>query len=143
LTIDRNIQYFAQKLAGQVYSDAQARAVILLVEQAKTGDILAYVAFPDFDPNTFAQFPASARMDYPISYIYEPGSVLKIYTISSFLQLGGITPEWKVYDDGYYVRRLPDGTTIRIAGLAPTNGRMPSSSSNGRRTSEPPTPRTP
>ena len=119
LTIDRNVQYFAQELAGKVYNDAKAEAVILLVEQAKTGDILAYVSFPEFDPNTFAKYPVSARRDLPVTYIYEPGSVLKIFTISSFLQLGGITPEWRVYDDGFYVRRLPDGTVIRIAGLAP------------------------
>lgn len=119
LTIDRNIQYFAQKLAEKVYKDVRPQVLILMVEQAKTGDILAYVAYPDFDPNTWQQFSTADRVDYPISYIYEPGSVLKIYTISSFLQLGGITPQWKVYDDGYYVRHLPDGTVIRIHGLAP------------------------
>lgn len=119
LTIDENLQYEAAKLAGAVYHKSHAKVVMALVEQAKTGQILADVSYPEFDPNLYARYPASAREDYPISYIYEPGSVMKIFTISSFLQLGGITPAWKVYDNGYYVRHLRDGRTIRIHGLAP------------------------
>jgi cell division protein FtsI (penicillin-binding protein 3) len=119
LTIDMNIQYFAQQFAKQVYDDTKADSVILLVMQAKTGDILGYVSFPEFDPNTFADYPATDRMNRPIQYIYEPGSVLKIFTISSFLQLGGITSTTQFYDDGTYVNRLPNGTVIKINGLAP------------------------
>lgn len=119
LTIDENLQYEANKLAGAVYRKVHPKVIILLVEQAKTGAILADVSYPEFNPNKFSHYPASIRQDYPVSYIYEPGSVMKIFTISSFLQLGGITPKWRVYDNGYYVRHLADGHTIRIHGLAP------------------------
>lgn len=119
LTLDLNIQYFAQQIAKKVYDDANADSVILLAVQAKTGDILGYVSFPEFDPNTYANYTSAERMDRPVSYLYEPGSVLKIFTISSFLQLGGITPETRIYDDGVYTKRLPNGTVIRISGLAP------------------------
>ncbi|HUZ17536.1 MAG TPA: penicillin-binding protein [Spirochaetia bacterium] len=119
LTIDSDVQYEAEKLAGQIYAETNPDAVILLVMQAKTGDMLAYVSYPEFDPNTFAKYPPSVRQDFPVSYIYEPGSVIKIFTISSFLQLGGITPETRFYDDGTYVHTLPNGQVIRIKGLAP------------------------
>lgn len=119
LTLDENVQYEAERLAGEVYKKTRPRAIVLLVEQAKTGDILADVSYPEFDPNNFSRYSAKTREDYPISYVYEPGSVLKIFTISSFLQLGGITPKTKFYDNGYYVRKLPGLPTIRIHGLAP------------------------
>ncbi len=119
LTIDQNIQYFAQSLASKVFQDSEADSVILIVMGAKSGDILAYVSCPEFDPNTFSKFPAAVRQDRANSYIYEPGSVMKIFTISSFLELGGITPETEFYDDGTYEHALPDGDVIRIKGLAP------------------------
>ena len=119
LTIDADTQYVAEKLAGAVYQKDKPLTIMLLAMQAKTGDLIAYVSYPEFDPNTYWKYPAYARQDFPISYIYEPGSVIKIFTISSFLQLGGITPQTEFYDNGYYVRRLPDGSVIRIHGLAP------------------------
>jgi len=125
LTIDLNVQYFAQQIAKKVYDDTNADSVILLVVQAKTGDILGYVSFPEFDPNAYAQYSATDRMDRPVSYIYEPGSVLKIFTISSFLQLGGITPETRFYDNGVYEKHLPSGAVIKISGLAPHEWETP------------------
>ena len=119
LTIDLNVQYFAQQIAKKVYDDTKADSVILLAVQAKTGDVLGYVSFPEFDPNTYSDYSPAQRMDRPVSYIYEPGSVLKIFTMSSFLQLGGITPQTKIYDDGTYTKKLSNGAVIKITGLAP------------------------
>lgn len=119
LTLDLNIQYFAQEIAKRVYKETNAGTVMLLVAQAKTGDILGYVSFPEFNPNKYANYSPMVRMDRPVSYIYEPGSVMKIFTMTSFLQLGGITPQTEFYDSGVYVRHLADGSVIRIHGLAP------------------------
>lgn len=51
LTIDENIQNFAEKAATQAYNDTKAKAVSILVMDPKTGEVLAMVNKPDFDPN--------------------------------------------------------------------------------------------
>ena len=115
----------SQQIAKKVYQDTNADSVILLAEEARTGDILGYVSFPEFDPNTFGKYSNAERMDRPVASIYEPGSVLKIFTLSSFLQLGGITPDTRFYDNGTYEKHLPNGAIIRITGLAPHEWETP------------------
>ena len=52
-TIDLNIQYFASESAKSVYEQSDADTVMLLVMDAKTGEFLAYVSVPEFDPNRY------------------------------------------------------------------------------------------
>ena len=125
LTIDVNIQYFAEQVARRVHRGTGAETVMLLIAEAKTGDILGYVSVPEFDPNHYTRYTEADRSNRPMSYIYEPGSVMKIFTISSFLQLGGITPQTRFYDDGEYVKQLPNGSSITITGVAPHEWETP------------------
>ncbi|HUZ18002.1 MAG TPA: penicillin-binding protein [Spirochaetia bacterium] len=119
LTLDLNVQFFAQQTAVSVFEQTKADSVMLVVMDAKNGDLLGYVSVPEIDPNNYAGFSSDARMDRLSQYVYEPGSVLKVFTISSFLQLGGITPTTRFYDDGVYTKALSNGSLIQIRGLAP------------------------
>jgi len=123
LTIDINIQYMIQKIALAALKDNQAEAVFILVMEAKTGEILGYCSVPNFDPNEFNRFDRLSRRNLPISKAYEPGSVFKIVSIASFLQLQGITPEDTFICNGYYEQTLPDGSTYRIRDLG-SHGRV-------------------
>lgn len=123
LTIDINIQYMLQKTALAALKDNQAEAVFILVMEAKTGEILGYCSVPNFDPNEFSRFGRSSRQNLPISKAYEPGSVFKIISIASFLQLQGITTEDTFLCNGYYEQTLPDGSTYRIRDLR-SHGRV-------------------
>lgn len=123
LTIDINIQYMLQKTALAALKDNQAEAVFILVMEAKTGEILGYCSVPNFDPNEFSRFGRSSRQNLPISKAYEPGSVFKIISIASFLQLQGITTEDTFLCNGYYEQTLPDGSTYRIHDLR-SHGRV-------------------
>lgn len=93
LTIDTNIQYIAEQIAKKAYIDNKAERVMMLVMEAKTGDLLAYTSIPTFDPNNFQKYPLINREDSPVSFAYEPGSVFKIFSVASFLELGGITEQ--------------------------------------------------
>ncbi|MBN2658136.1 MAG: PASTA domain-containing protein [Calditrichaeota bacterium] len=93
LTIDSNIQYITEKIARKAYVENKAEKVMILLMEAKTGDLLSYVSIPSFDPNNFQQFSRMERENHPVSYAYEPGSVFKIFSVASFLELGGITAE--------------------------------------------------
>lgn len=123
LTIDINIQYMLQKTAIAALEENKAEAVFILVMEAKTGEILGYCSIPNFDPNEFSRFDRASLRNLPISMAYEPGSVFKIVSIASFLQLKGITPEDTFVCNGYYEQILADGSTYRIRDLR-SHGRV-------------------
>ena len=102
LTIDINIQYFAEDLARKAFLEHEADSVTILVMDAKNADILGYASVPDFDPNNFQNFSESERRNRPIVSAYEPGSVFKTFTLSSFLEIGGIGFQDTFYCDGSY-----------------------------------------
>ncbi len=102
LTIDINLQYILESLARKSFEENLPESITLIAAEAKTGDILAYVSVPDFDPNNFTESTSVERFNVPVAAAYEPGSVFKIFSIASFLELGGITPESTFYCDGSY-----------------------------------------
>ena len=102
LTIDVNVQYFAEELARNTFTEHQADSVTILVLDAKNADILAYASIPDFDPNNFQNYSDRQRRNRPIVSAYEPGSVFKVFTLSSFLELGGVGVHDTFYCDGSY-----------------------------------------
>ena len=88
LTIDASIQYMLQKIAEQTKKTSQAEAVIFLAADAKTGEILAYVNEPSADLAHFSASTEAERFDRPAYFMYEPGSVFKIFSMAAFLDLG-------------------------------------------------------
>ena len=121
LTLDANIQHLAERRALAALRDNQAESVFVLVQEARSGELLAYAAVPDFDPNEYNRFPALRNL--PLSQAFEPGSVFKIFSIASFLQLGGLRPGDTFTCTGLYEKRLADGETIRIRDLS-AHGRV-------------------
>ncbi len=102
LTIDTNIQYAMEEIATKAYEENEADSVMLLVMEAKTGDLLAYVSIPSFDPNNYSDYDQSSLLNRPIRSAYEPGSVFKIFSLASFMQIGGITRENTFLCNGYF-----------------------------------------
>jgi cell division protein FtsI (penicillin-binding protein 3) len=123
LTIDLDIQHMAERHAREALQSSRADSVLVLVMEAGSGDILAYAAVPDFDPNEFNRYERSALRNLPLVQAYEPGSVFKVFSISSFLQLGGISPQDTFTCTGLYEKRLADGDSIRIRDLS-AHGRV-------------------
>ncbi|MDC7219509.1 MAG: penicillin-binding protein [Spirochaetales bacterium] len=92
LTIDVNVQHRVEKILKRAYEEYQPDDLMAVVMEAKTGDIAAYVSLPHFDPNNFQDYSAEERKNQLTQMAYEPGSVFKIFSLSSFMELGGITP---------------------------------------------------
>jgi cell division protein FtsI (penicillin-binding protein 3) len=103
LTIDVNIQHELERLAEATRARHDADSVMLLAMDAHSGEMLGYASKPSFDPNRFQAFDESARRNRPISFIYEPGSVFKIFSVASFLELGGIDRGDTFQTSGGYV----------------------------------------
>lgn len=80
----------------------------------ETGDVLAMVSTPSFDPNNFStddaeEYIASLRTDFakpfmnkPLEGLYPPGSTFKIIVALAALEAGAITPNDKVFCPGYW-----------------------------------------
>src|ERR1700734_2322629 len=86
LTIDKNIQYIAEKELDQAIHDTQAIAGTVIVENPHTGEVLALANRPTFNPNSRKQITPGALTNRAVSYIYEPGSTFKLVTISAALE---------------------------------------------------------
>ena len=86
LTIDKNIQYIAEKELDQAIHDTQAIAGTVIVENPHTGEILALANRPTFNPNLRKQITPAALTNRAVSYVYEPGSTFKLVTISAALE---------------------------------------------------------
>ena len=91
LTIDINIQYFAEELAARALREERADRVMLLIMRPTSGELLASVSRPSFDPNNFSAASESQRKNHVIASIYEPGSVFKIFSVAALLEQNAIT----------------------------------------------------
>ncbi|MDR0617927.1 MAG: penicillin-binding protein 2 [Endomicrobium sp.] len=85
LSIDRNIQYIAEQELRKTFEKYQAKKAICIVQNPKTGSILAMVSLPDFDYLEKIKDLKVLR-NAAISDIYEPGSTFKIVTVASALE---------------------------------------------------------
>jgi cell division protein FtsI (penicillin-binding protein 3) len=97
LTIDKNIQYVAEKELDQAIHDTQAIAGTVIVENPHTGEILALANRPTFNPNLRKQITPGALTNRAVSYAYEPGSTFKLVTISAALEEKLTNPD-EVFD---------------------------------------------
>jgi cell division protein FtsI (penicillin-binding protein 3) len=97
LTIDKNIQYIAEKELDQAIHDTQAIAGTVIVENPHTGEILALANRPTFNPNLRKLITPAALTNRAVSYVYEPGSTFKLVTISAALEEKLTSPD-EVFD---------------------------------------------
>ena len=92
LTIDTQIQYAAESIASESLASLNAASVMILVMEAKTGEMLGYASLPNYNPNAISGLTPEMIKNKPISLQYEPGSVFKVFSLATILELGGIGP---------------------------------------------------
>lgn len=131
LTIDILVQHEAERIAAEVLSEHRANWVTIGVMDAMTGDILALASVPSYDPNDFGSYAPEARRNRPVVDAYEPGSVFKIFSMASFLQLGGITPRQAFTTTGIYQEVSPPIHDLANYGVLDTTGIITYSSNVG------------
>ncbi len=114
LTIDQNIQLAAEKAVDEQLKKIHANAAAAIVMNPQTGEILAMVSRPAFDPNLFAggistkewkkinENPYYPMDNKAITGEYPPGSTFKIVTGTAALAMGKVTPEEKILDTGHH-----------------------------------------
>ncbi|MEK9186169.1 MAG: penicillin-binding protein 2 [Patescibacteria group bacterium] len=100
LTLDRNIQAQAESVLRGVIEKYKAAGGTVIVQDPKTGRILALGNYPVFDPNDYSNSPIKNYLNPAVQLIYEPGSVFKVITMAIGIDSGKITPETTYYDSG-------------------------------------------
>ncbi len=94
LSIDRNIQYLAYRELTDAVQQHRARAGAVVVLDAKTGEVLALVNQPSFNPNQRTRNLKSGQMrNRAVTDLFEPGSTLKPFTAALALEAGLVRPD--------------------------------------------------
>lgn len=120
LTIDSVLQHAVQGIADQARTTNQASRVNVLVSEAKTGDLVAWVSSPGFDANRFSTYSDEVRTNAILTRAYEPGSVFKIFSLSTLLDSGLLKATDTFLANGAYEKTIAStGEVIRIKDLAP------------------------
>ncbi|MFV5993395.1 peptidoglycan D,D-transpeptidase FtsI family protein [Streptomyces sp. NPDC056231] len=92
LTIDRDIQWAAQKAISDQVKKSRADRGYVIVQNAKTGEVLAMANAPGFDPNDLSQADAASLGNAALQDVYEPGSTSKVMSMAAVLEEGAATP---------------------------------------------------
>jgi cell division protein FtsI (penicillin-binding protein 3) len=93
LTIDEKIQWIAEREIDVAMRETRAQSAIAVVQNPRTGEILALVSRPTFDPNNIRKITPAVLKNHAVTDIYEPGSVFKTVTYSAALNEGLLRPE--------------------------------------------------
>ena len=101
LTIDRTVQYVAERELERAVIDQRADGGTVIVMNPRSGAILAMANRPSYDPNRYeeAATTPSIFQNPAISGTYEPGSTFKIVTMAAGIEEKVVTPD-TVIDDG-------------------------------------------
>lgn len=100
LTLDATVQYWVEQGLAQAIATTQADGGTVIVEDPKTGAIIAMASLPSFDPNAYGSSPLSAFVNPAVSDTYDPGSVMKAVTMAAGIDAGAILPSSTYYDTG-------------------------------------------
>ena len=86
LTIDEKIQYIAERELETAMQQTRAISGTVIVENPRTGEILALANRPTFNPNLSRAITPEKLKNHAVSDVYEPGSTFKLVTISGALE---------------------------------------------------------
>jgi cell division protein FtsI (penicillin-binding protein 3) len=96
LSIDRRIQYLAYRELKAAVNEHQARSASAVVLDVKTGEILAMVNQPSYNPNNRHRLQRRTLRNRAATDVFEPGSTMKPFIVATALQEGRYTPHTTV-----------------------------------------------
>ncbi len=86
LTLDRHLQYVAEKALGRAVEESKAVAGTVVVLEPKTGELLALANSPRFNPNTPESLARETIRNRAALDTFEPGSTMKAFVIAAALE---------------------------------------------------------
>lgn len=92
LTLDLRLQFLAYRALKEAVKQRRAKAASLVLVDVKSGDILAMVNQPSFNPNNRSRLKISSLRNRAITDVFEPGSTVKPFTMIAALESGKFYP---------------------------------------------------
>ena len=92
LSIDSKVQFFAYQRLRQAVVENKAKAGSVVVLDALTGEVLALANYPSYNPDDRRNLSGEQLRNRALTDTFEPGSVMKPFTIGLALQSGRVTP---------------------------------------------------
>ncbi|MFD9908629.1 peptidoglycan D,D-transpeptidase FtsI family protein, partial [Streptomyces sp. NPDC059063] len=96
LTIDRDIQWAAQDAITEQVKKSRADRGYVIVQDTRTGEVLAMANAPGFDPNDLSGAAGASLGNAALQDAYEPGSTAKIMSMAAVLEENAATPGTRV-----------------------------------------------
>lgn len=109
LSIDVRIQGFAYRELENAIERYGAKAATLVMLDVQTGEVIAMVSAPSFNPNNRQECHGSATRNRAVTDLFEPGSTIKAFSIASALESRLFTPETLIDTNPgiYYIGNHP------------------------------------
>lgn len=104
LSIDLRIQHLAYRTLKEAVTHHRADAGTAVVLDVATGEILAMVNQPAFNPNNRSTIKAASVRNRAVTDLFEPGSTVKPFTLLTALESGKYTPQTPVDTNPGYIR---------------------------------------
>lgn len=122
LTIDQRIQSLAYRSLEKTVQSFAAKAGTVVVMDSQNGDLLAVANYPSFNPNHRVQYDGERFRQRAFTDIFEPGSVIKPFSIASALNSGKFkvdsvidtNPSWMMVK-GHAIRDLRNYGRVTVA----------------------------
>ncbi len=103
LTLDRSLQYVAEKELARVIKEFKAKSGSVVVMEPASGRILALANQPNYNPNLPNKSRTSSRRNRAVTDMYEPGSTFKPFLLAGALEEKIVRPNQKTYcENGRY-----------------------------------------
>jgi cell division protein FtsI (penicillin-binding protein 3) len=112
LTIDSDLQWFAQQQLAARAAEVGADWGTAMVVRVATGEIVVAADWPSIDPNDLDSVSAENSGARSFTAPFEPGSIMKPVAFATLLDKGLITPNTPVTVPGNYTNGLPAGENI-------------------------------
>jgi cell division protein FtsI (penicillin-binding protein 3) len=93
LSIDHKLQYLAHKELKDAVAANKAKGGAAVVLDAKTGEVLALVNQPDYNPNNRASMTGKQTRNRSVTDVFEPGSTFKPFAVAAALEAGIVSPQ--------------------------------------------------
>lgn len=124
LSIDRRIQFFAYHELQSTIAKFGAKSGSVVVLDTQSGEVLAIANSPSFNPNARSHYTLDSYRNKAITDTFEPGSVIKPFSIASALDSGNFTPttiidtrpSWMVVN-GHTIRDVHNYGVLDVTGV--------------------------
>ena len=124
LSIDRRIQFFAYHELQNTIQKFNAKSGSVVVLDTQNGEVLAVANYPSFNPNARYRYQLNDYRNKALTDTFEPGSVIKPFSIASALESGHFTPNtvidtqpsWMVVH-GHTIRDIHNYGVLDVIGV--------------------------